>query len=96
MTNSDRDIQAKFRRDAINVMSNHSEAVSMRLDRTEATVARSADSIDQLVESIKTQSHSIDRLERAVTQMVAEGQAQRETVNNLIKLATALVQQRAS
>ena len=96
MASNDRDIQAKFRRDAVNVMANHSEVVSMRLDRTEATVARSADLIEQLAEAIKTQSHSIDRLERAVTQMVAEGQAQRETVNNLIKLATALVQQRAS
>ena len=96
MTSSDRDIQAKFRRDAINVMTNHSEVVSMRLDRTEATVARSADLIEQLAEAIKTQSHSIDRLERGISQMVAEMASQRETVNNLIKLATALVQQRAS
>lgn len=96
MTNSDRTAQAKFRRDAIAVMTNHSELVSMRLDRTEETVSRSADSIDQLVEVVKAQSHNIDRLERGISQMVAESVAQRETVNNLIKLATALVNQRAS
>jgi len=95
MTNSDRSMQAKFRRDAINVMTSSAEAVSMRLDKTEQTVARSADSIDQLVEVVKAQSANIDRLERGISQMVAEMSSQRETVNNLIKLATALVNQRA-
>lgn len=88
--------EAKFRRDAVNVMSAHADVVTMRLDRTEATVARAADSVERLITSIEAQSQNIDRLERAITLMVSENSAQRETVNNLIKLATALVQQRAS
>ncbi len=88
--------EAKFRRDAINVMQTYSEVVAMRLDRTEQTVARAADAIEAQTSNIANLSANVDRLERAITLMVAENSAQRETVNNLIKLATALVQQRAS
>ena len=94
--NDPRNPEAKFRRDAISVMANHSEVVGMRLDKTEQTVARAADAIDQLAAAITAQTQNIGRLERGISQMVAENVAQRETVNNLIKLATALVQQRAS
>lgn len=96
MTNSDREVQAKFRRDAINLMANHAEIVSMRLDSTEKTVSRAAAAIEQQTQNMSVLSANVERLERAVSIMVAEGAAQRETVNNLIKLATALVAQRAS
>lgn len=96
MTNSDRSAQEKFRRDAINVMVNHSEIVRMRLDSTEKTVARAAAAIEQQTQNMSVLSANVERLERAISIMVAEGAAQRETVNNLIKLATALVAQRAS
>lgn len=92
MTNSDRDIQAKFRRDAINVMASHSEVVNMRLDRTEQTVARAADAIEQQTINLTALSGNIDRLERAITQIVSANEAQRETVNSLIRLATTLVE----
>ena len=91
-----RNPEAEFRRRAIDLITNDGEAVRLRLDKTEQTVARSADSIDQLVVAVNAQSVNIDRLERGISQMVAEMASQRETVNNLIKLATALVNQRAS
>jgi cell division protein FtsB len=96
MTNSDRNAQEKFRRDAINVMSNHAEVVNMRLDRTEQTVARAADAIEQQTQNLTTLSANVDRLERAITQMVSANDAQRETVNSLIRMATMLIEQRAS
>ena len=103
MNEPDRSIEAKFRRDVLNVMSNHSEVVGIRLDATEKTVARAADAIeaqtaniDRLTSAILAQKESIDRLERAVITMVSENAAQRETANNLIRLCTALVEQRAS
>jgi cell division protein FtsB len=96
MTNSDRNAQAKFRRDATKVMSNHAEVVNMRLDKTEATVARAADAIEQQTQNLTTLSANIDRLERATTQMVPTNDAQRETVNSLIRMATMLIEQRAS
>jgi chromosome segregation ATPase len=96
MTNSDHNAQAKFRRDAINVMTNHVELVNMRLDKTEATVARAADAIEQQTINLTTLSGNIDRLERAITQMVTANEAQRETVNSLIRMATMLIEQRAS
>ena len=58
--------------------------------------AANADAVTELTEAVRAQSQSIDRLERSVSQMVAESSAQRETVNNLIKLATALVNREAS
>lgn len=85
MTNADRTAQQKFRRDAINVMTTQTEVVTMRLDRTEATVARSADSVEQLVQAITAQSASLDRLERAVTDMVAGINAQRETMHQMMQ-----------
>jgi cell division protein FtsB len=96
MTNSDRNAQAKFRRDAINVMANHAEVVNMRLDKTEQTVARAADAIEQQTINMATLSANVDRLERAITQMVSANEAQRETVNSLIRMATMLIEQRAS
>lgn len=88
--------ESEFRRRAIDIVTKDGEAVRSRLDQTEATVARAADSIAQLTEAIQAQSANIDRLERGITQMIAEMASQRETVNNLIKLATALVNQKAS
>lgn len=88
--------EAEFRRRALDIIANDGEAVRMRLDKTEQTVARSADSIDQLTTAIVNQSGNVDRLERGISQMVAEMSSQRETINNLIKLATALVNERAS
>jgi cell division protein FtsB len=99
MTNSDRNTQAKFRRDAINVMSNHAEVVNMRLDKTEATVARATDAVEQQTQNMTALTANVQRLERAVSElagniglMVAENRSQRETVNNLIRLATTLVE----
>ena len=94
MTNRNPD--AEFRRRALDIIANDGEAVRQRLDKTEKTVARAADSIGQLTTAITAQSVNIDRLERGISQMVAESAAQRETINNLIKLATALVNERAS
>ena len=91
-----RNPEAEFRRRALDIISNDGEAVRLRLDKTEETVARAADSIDKLTAAIGAQSVNIDRLERGISQMVAEMASQRETVNNLIKLATALVNQGAS
>ena len=98
MTNPD----AKFRRDALNVMSNHAESVTLRLDRTEKATADNTEAIkqigekiDRLTSSIQAQSQNIGRLERAVTEMVAGINSQRATVDSLIKLATKLVDQRA-
>ena len=103
MTQSERQIQDKFRRDALSVMSNHAEAVSLRLDQTEQTVSMAAsaiaaqgENIDKLIAAIGAQKESIDRLERAITIMVRENAAQREMAGGLIKLATMLVEQRAS
>lgn len=87
---------AKFRRDAINVMTGSAEVVSMRLGKTEQTVSRAADAIEQQTVNISNFTANVDRLERVITLVVAENSAQRETVHNLIKLATALVNQRAS
>ena len=70
--------------------------VNARLDRLETVVTRTADNVSELTESIKAQSSNIERLERVIALMVAESTAQRETVNNLIKLATTLVNQKAS
>ncbi|MEO0769043.1 MAG: hypothetical protein AAFY72_06360 [Cyanobacteria bacterium J06649_4] len=102
MTNSDRSAQAKFRRDAINVMTNHAETVTMRLDRTEQTVARAADAVEKQTDNLTVLTANVERLERAITGlssnialMVEENRAQRETVNNLIRLATALVERQA-
>lgn len=84
--------EAEFRRRAIDVMANHAEAVSVRLDRTEQTVARLADAIEQQSSNVSTLSANVERLERAIMTMVAENTAQRETVNSLIRLATTLVE----
>ena len=83
--------EAKFRRDAINTMSGYAEATNLRLDRTEQTVSQLTDNVQELTAAIKNQSLNIDRLERAVTRMVEDNVAQRETINNLIKLATAIL-----
>ena len=93
---ADRNAEDKFRRDALNVINASTEVVSLRLDRTEQTVARLADAVEKQAENLDTLSANVARLERGISQMVAESAAQRETVNNLIKLATALVDQRAS
>lgn len=94
MTN--RNPEAQFRRQALDVMANHSETVNARLDRTEEAVSRAAEAIEKQSVNITNLSANVERLERAITLMVAENSAQRETVNNLIKLATALVAQKAS
>jgi cell division protein FtsB len=93
MTNSDRNAQTKFRRDAVNVMANHSEVVSMRLDKTEATVARAADAVKQQTQNMTALTANAQRLEKAISElasniasMVEENRSQRETVNNLIRL----------
>ena len=95
--------EAQFRRRAIDVMTNHADLVSQRLDKTEATIARAADAVEQQSQNVAVLTANVERLERAVTGltsnialMVEEGRSQREMMNNLIKLATALVQQRAS
>ena len=62
----------------------------------ESNRAANTEAIAELTKAVKTQSQSIDRLERSVALVVAESAAQRETINNLIKLATALVNGRAS
>ena len=51
---------------------------------------------DMLTANIQRLEQSISKLSDNVALMVAESAAQRETTNNLIKLATALVNQRAS
>lgn len=95
--------EAQFRRRAIDAMANHADTVNNRLDRIEATVARTADNVAELTANIQTQSANMERLERAVIGLtsdirliVEENRSQRETVNNLIKLATVAIEQRAS
>ena len=88
--------ESKFRRDALTAMANHAESVTMRLDRTESTVAALANAVQQQADNLTVLSANVARMERGISQMVAEAAAQRETVNNLIRLATALVEQRAS
>ena len=95
--------EAEFRRRAIDLVTKDGEAVRMRLDKTEQTVARAADVVEQQSQNMTTLTANVERLERAVTGlssnialMVEENRGQRETVDNLIKLATALVNQRAS
>lgn len=87
--------EAKFRCDALTVMGNHAEVVNMRLDRTEQTVSRLANSVEKQVENIDQLGNrvsslmsAIERLEYGVSAMVEEGRAQRETANNLIRLVT--------
>ncbi|MEO1620644.1 MAG: hypothetical protein AAFU53_06375 [Cyanobacteria bacterium J06632_3] len=71
-------------------MESHAATVNARLeDRLETVVTRTADNVSELTESIKAQSSNIERLERVIALIVAESTAQREIVNNLIKLATA-------
>ena len=84
--------EAEFRRRAIDVMANHTEVVNVRLDRTEQTVSRLVDAIEQQSSNVSTLSANVERLERAISTMVAENAAQRETVNSLIRLATTLVE----
>ena len=88
--------EATFRRRALDLIANDGEAVRLRLDKTEQTASRLADAVEQQAVNISNLSANVNRLERAVTQLVAENAAQRETVNSLIKLATKLVEQRAS
>ena len=113
--------ESQFRRRAIDTMASYADTTNERLDRTEATVARAADSIDKLTDAIAAQSQNIGRLERGITQMVVESAAQRESIeqmvaaqregidrmieegrsqrqlmSDLIKLATAAIEQRAS
>ncbi|MEN8447047.1 MAG: hypothetical protein ABG776_18775 [Cyanobacteria bacterium J06555_13] len=88
--------EAKFRRDAVAVMSNHAEAVTLRLDRTEKAVADLTSAVQQQAQNLSELSANVARMERGISQIVAENAAQRETVNNLIKLCTTLVEQRAS
>ncbi|MGB3298664.1 MAG: hypothetical protein WBA76_10380 [Phormidesmis sp.] len=58
--------------------------------------AANAAAVAELTEAVGAQSKGIDRLERGISQMVTEMTSQRETANNLIRLATALVTQRTS
>jgi hypothetical protein len=65
----------------------------MRLDKTEATVARAADAAKQQTENMKALTVNVQRLERSgselasnIASMVEENRSQRETVNNLIRL----------
>ena len=108
MTN--RNPEAQFRKRAIDVMASHSEVVSARLDKTEKTVNRLAEAIEQQTTNIANLSANVERLERSVTGlsvdmrqltsnislMVEENRSQRETMNSLIKLATTLVEKQAS
>jgi len=94
--------EAPFRRRALDVISADNETVRLRLDKTEATVARIADAVEAQTVAIANQSANMELLERAViglTQdrrlIVEENRSQRQTVDNPIKLATALVNQRA-
>lgn len=88
--------EAIFRRRTLDIMEGFTGAVSMKLDaQTEATTA-TAESVNRLTKAVEAQTQNIGRLERGIAQMVAESAAQRETINNLIKLATALVAQKAS
>lgn len=102
MTDSDHTTQAKFRRDAVSIMTSSSKVVSMRLDKTETTVARAVGAIEQQTRNLAMLTANVERLERSVTglsrnaAMIEDGRSQRETVNNLIKLAAALGNQRAS
>ena len=95
--------EAKFRQNALNIINQSTELVSMRLDKTEETVAKLADTvekqaenIDRLGDRIEALTSATERLERGISAMVEEGKSQRETVNNLIKLCTALVNREAS
>ena len=95
--------ESEFRRRAIDLVTKDGEAVRSRLNQTEATVSRAADVVEQQSQNMTELTANVERLERAVTGlssnialMVEENRSQRETVNNLIKLATALVNQRAS
>lgn len=51
---------------------------------------------DMLTANIQRLEQSISKLSDNVALMVEENRSQRETVNNLIKLATALVERQAS
>lgn len=51
---------------------------------------------DMLTANIQRLEQSVSRLADNIALMVEENKSQRETVNNLIKLATTLVEQRAS
>lgn len=82
----------------------------MRLDKTEQTVARAASAVEEQARHLTTLTANVGWLERVVNNLVAsigkqsrgidrmgaESTAQRETINNLIKLATAALEQRAS
>lgn len=61
-----------------------------------SAIDKQAEQIDGLRKSIEAQNQNIGRLERAVVETVAGITAQRGTVDGLIKLATTLVEQRAS
>lgn len=88
--------ESKFRRDALAIISSHSDAVNMRLDRTENAVAEltkvvqlQAQNIGGLGEQVSALTSATERLERGIAAMVDEGRSQRQTVDNLIKLCTA-------
>ena len=66
-------------------------------------IAQIGSKVDKLTERTDNLAASTERLERSVSSlvtsinsMVAESSAQRETINNLIKLATALVERQAA
>jgi hypothetical protein len=61
----------------------------------EESITRLIDGIGELTASVKAQTANMDRLERAVLRMVETNEQQRETVNSLIKLCTALVEKAA-
>jgi uncharacterized protein (DUF3084 family) len=94
--------EAKFRSDVLRAQQSSNEAVSMRLASTEKATAANTEAIsqlgtkiDKLADSISAQTQNIGRLERAVTDLVAGINAQRETMaqmmtqqSEFLKLAT--------
>lgn len=90
--------EASFRANAVRTMQSHAEVVAMRLDRTEAAtganteaIAQLGTKIDQLTSSIEAQGQNIGRLERAVTEMVAGINAQRQTMQQMLDQQSAFL-----
>lgn len=86
------DPQQKFNARALDIMQGFTESTSMRIGAQEKAttentraIAQLGTKIDKLADSIGSQKESIDRLERAVTNLVSGIESQRRTMQDMIQ-----------
>ena len=77
--------EATFKRQSLDLVQGFSEYTTLRIEAQEKAIAANTEVVDKLTQAITVQTQNIGRLERGITQMVAENTAQRESIDRMIE-----------